>query len=64
MIPKQVDLEARLKELINLGEIIIFMKGDPQVIITHNYIFIPESFNTNISNQLFEYTITFGNSQR
>jgi len=30
MIPKQVDLEARLKELINLGEITIFMKGDPQ----------------------------------
>ena len=64
MIPKQVDLEARLKELINLGEITIFMKGDPQVIMTHNYICISERFNTNISHQLFEYTITIGNSQR
>jgi hypothetical protein len=25
--------------------------------------FIPESFNTNISHQLFDYTITFVNSQ-
>ena len=25
---------------------------------------MPESFNTNISHQLFDYTITFVNSQR
>eukprot|EP00088_Acartia_fossae_P008816 TRINITY_DN14236_c0_g1_i9.p1 TRINITY_DN14236_c0_g1~~TRINITY_DN14236_c0_g1_i9.p1 ORF type:complete len:336 (-),score=83.64 TRINITY_DN14236_c0_g1_i9:336-1310(-) len=30
MLPKKVDLETRLKELINLGEITIFMKGEPK----------------------------------
>lgn len=30
MLPKKVDHEARLKELINLGDITIFMKGNPE----------------------------------
>jgi len=30
MLPKQADLDARLKELVNLGEITIFMKGEPK----------------------------------
>ena len=31
--------------------------------LTFNHICIPESFNSNISKQLFDYTITFVNSQ-
>ena len=31
--------------------------------MTRKYFCIPESFNTNISSHLFDYTITFVNSQ-
>ena len=31
--------------------------------VTFNFLCIPESFNTNISHQLFDYTITFENLQ-
>ena len=33
-------------------------------ILAYNFVCIPESFNTNISHQLFDYKITFVNSQR
>ena len=31
---------------------------------TEKFLCIPESFNTNISHQLFDYKLTFENSQR
>ena len=33
------------------------------LVYMYNIIYIPESFNTNISHQLFDYKITFVNSQ-
>ena len=36
MIPTKVTLEDRLKALTNRSPLIIFMKGDPKVNISHN----------------------------
>ena len=33
MVPTKVDIDARLKELINSAPIMIFMKGNPEVLI-------------------------------
>ena len=35
MLPIKVDIDARLKELINSAPIIIFMKGSPEVNIIY-----------------------------
>ena len=51
---------TKLTRIFNFN-ILLLVKSIPKVI--KNSICIPESFNTNISHQVFDYKITFVNSQ-
>ena len=58
--------QSKIKRVLELLSFLISL-SDSEFFRCHTTIFkwvcIPESFNTNISHQLFDYTITFVNSQ-